>query len=77
MEEGKTEIDPEMLEHFDKVHRSMLNDLFDGEEALKSEAFYRAVTGQQPFTKEEIEARVNKWIETEKEIWGISTETQS
>lgn len=65
----ENEIDPNVIDHMHKMSMSMINDFFDGEEALKSEIFYRIVTGKPSFTKEEIEQRVNKWIEKEREIW--------
>jgi hypothetical protein len=75
MAEEKVEIDPEILEHFDKCYKSMINDFFEGEETLKSELFYRLIRGKPLFTEEEIEKRVNKWIEKEKEIWNVPTES--
>lgn len=73
--EGTQEEWDEVMAHCRKVGESLINDFFDGEEALKSESFYRLVTGKPLFTKEEIEARVTKWINKEKEIWGDQDDT--
>lgn len=72
--EGTREEWDQIMNHCHRVHQSLLNDFFDGEETLKSEAFYRVVTGQPQFTSEEIKARVNKWLEKEKEIWNSTQE---
>jgi hypothetical protein len=70
MDEEKVEIDPEILDHFDKYSKSMINDFFDGEEAIQSEQFYRWITKKPLLTKEEVQKRTEKWIEKEKEIWN-------
>ena len=65
------EIDPEIVEHFKKVTESMMNDFFDGEQAILSEQFYRWITKKPLLTKEEVQARTEKWINKEKEIWQV------
>ena len=67
--EGTQEEWDQVMDHLGKMSRSLLNNLFDGEETLKTEAFWRILSGQSPLTVEEIEARVKKWAEKEEEIW--------
>lgn len=66
----ENEIDPNVIEHMNKMSRSMLNDFFDGEQAIMSEQFYRWITKQPLLTKEEVQERTKRWVEKEEEIWN-------
>jgi hypothetical protein len=72
--EGTQEEWDEVMEYCSKMVRSCMNDFFDGEDAIVSEQFWRYLNKKPLLSKEEVQARTEKWIAKEREIWDDSTE---
>lgn len=68
--EGTQEEWDEVMSYCSKMARSMMNDFFDGEEALVLEQKYRYLMEKPLLTKEEVQERTEKWVQKEKEIWN-------
>jgi hypothetical protein len=60
----------QVMAHCDKMGRSLMNDFFDGEQAIVSEQLKRQLFGEPILTKEQVQERTERWIAKEKEIWG-------